>query len=500
MARKKNVKPTIPPAESPFLEFDAAYLVKRLALFKGVLLRRAIRKDCASYHFTATPEGKVTVAVTNLNEGLLLKVDVLRATGIGTVMVDALALNALLGAFAEPRFRLHLDDPVQIHAGFLQTKMVVPGYDPEKELKVTAPPSLTTTGWIVRGSALALALATVEPFRDTKNTRYALDGVALVFPEQEGAQLELVSTDGRRLSRYKIPVKAHGEGPARLVHPANSKNQGLPILPDRAIAVAQKLARIAGETSVALCVIPGQPKDLEKNEYEPGSVQVVTKDAVLTAACPDGRFPLYQEVFPPGEPAATVTLEDATGLAQLVAQAVAASDTEHKGLELVAAGGCVMITAGSAMKGKVELSLIDVPMTGKFTIDLDAKMFRDVLAVIESDGVVIKFFDRKSPLVFQCGEWLECVLMPLTRDNYEPEPEPKPEVPSGAAPAPQGEEAPPKKSRRGKKPKDGRDDDGSAPVDPTPTPAPLTPVAVVPGGHETNGHAKPRPRPRGKTT
>ena len=89
-----------------------------------------------------------------------------------------------------------------------------------------------------------------------------------------------------------------------------------------------------------------------------------------------------------------------------MASALTATDSEHKGLELVAAGGCIMISAGSELKGKVELSLIDVTMTGRLTVTVDAAMFRDLFTAIGQDAVTIKFLDAKSPLIFQCGEWV----------------------------------------------------------------------------------------------
>jgi hypothetical protein len=430
---------------------------------------------------------------------LKLKLEVLRATGSGTLLIEIAALDALIGSYAEPRLRLHLDDPVQIKAGSLQTKALIPGHKPEPT-RVPVEGSITSSGWIVRGSALATALQSIAAYRDPDSGRFALECVALVFPEEAEGRLTLVTTDGHRIGRYTIPVKAHPEGatPERLVRQPKGEDKGLPLLSYKGLGVAQKLARLAGETSIALCVVRGVAQDLEKPKTTPALLQVVTKDAVLTTEVPDARFPRYEDQFADEEPQATITLPEPGRLATLVNQAVAYTGSDRKGLELVAAGGCIMLSMESTTKGKVQLSLGEVEMTGRFTIDLDATYLKQVLDSVGDDALEIRYFGPGKPLRFQCGAWFDHVLMPLTRDT--PRPKAEPEVESGAAPAPLGEEAPPKKPRRGKKPKDGKDDGGSAPVDPTPTPEPLTPVAVVPGGHETNGHAKPRPRPRGKTS
>ena len=298
MARKKKVKSTLPDEDSPFVEFDAAYLVKRLALFKGVLLRRAIRKDCASYHFTATPEGKVTVAVTNLNEGLLLNLDVLKCTGVGTVMVDAFALNALLGGVRraavpaapgrpgpDPR-RLH---PDQDGPARLRPRQGAQGDG-------TAVPDHTRAGscgavpW-PRPWTWSRSPAT------PKSTRYALSGVALVFPAEQGGMLELVTTDGRRLSRYRIPVKPHGQDPARLARPGEwPGRRACPSSPTGRSGWRRSWPGWRATRSVAFCVMPAEPEDLTKEKFAPGRIQVVTRDAVLTASGPEGRFPRYQDV------------------------------------------------------------------------------------------------------------------------------------------------------------------------------------------------------------
>jgi hypothetical protein len=64
-------------------------------------------------------------------------------------MIESHALDAMLGAYHEPRVRIHLDDPKEIRVEGLKTKLKLPGADPAKEWKNTAPGSPTASGFIV---------------------------------------------------------------------------------------------------------------------------------------------------------------------------------------------------------------------------------------------------------------------------------------------------------------------------------------------------------------
>src|ERR1700738_4888602 len=111
MAKKKPRTLTPDDPRGSYVEFDAAHLRDRLALFKHIVVKRAHRKDLASYHFTVKPDGSAIVAGTHLENRLQVKLEIVRRYGYGTVMIDTHALNAMIGSYVEPRVRLHLDDP-----------------------------------------------------------------------------------------------------------------------------------------------------------------------------------------------------------------------------------------------------------------------------------------------------------------------------------------------------------------------------------------------------
>ena len=73
--RRKTVQPYNP--ENAHVRFGAQHLRERLALFKGLMLRRAIRKDCSAYHFEVRPDGTAFVSATDLENRMRVNLDVL---------------------------------------------------------------------------------------------------------------------------------------------------------------------------------------------------------------------------------------------------------------------------------------------------------------------------------------------------------------------------------------------------------------------------------------
>jgi DNA polymerase III sliding clamp (beta) subunit (PCNA family) len=469
MAKKKS-KTMIPDdPRGSYVEFGADHLRDRLALFKHIIVRRAHRKDLASYHFTVRPDGSAVVAATDLENRLQVKLEILQRFGSGTIMIDAHALNALIGSYVEPRVRLHLDDPKEIRVEGLQTKLTLPGYDPQKELKATAEGSLTTSGWLVRGDYLATAIEKTRcATACDESTRYALSGIAISLPEPGGELAEFVATDGRRLSLYRVPVKPFGANPARVWRPektgAVEPTAYLPILENKVVPLALKLAREAGTGPVGIAVIPGEVKNLERDEFHHGLVQVVTRDAVLTAKIPEGRFPKYREVWPNGEVKAELRLDDASKLGDFVGTAVAATDSEHGGVEMVLAGGGLMMTVESETKGKAILSLLVPDSEGRGTFDLDALLFRQFFDAAGNERLRMRFYGKAQPLVLQAGPSHEFVIMPLSRDESPSV------VKSAVQPEPE-------------------DDGGSVSIDAEPEPVPIAPVVMTPDSHKANGMA-----------
>jgi DNA polymerase III sliding clamp (beta) subunit (PCNA family) len=501
MPRKKKS------AFDEYFEVNARHLRDRLALFKPLLLKRADRKDLMSYHFTVRRDGSAIVAGRDLEHGLELKLKVLRRVGWGTVMIEAQALDAMLGSYPEETIRIGLVDKKKVGAKGVRIDLELPGYDPEKELKLTAEGCLARSGWLFQGRQLAMALRRTRFAADkTNSTRYAIAAIAINLPDAGREKAELVGTDGRKLSRVRIAASPFGVDPARAWRPSDPKAVAptvyWPLLPSKVVPVALKLAEEADSDAIGISVLPGAVKDLVKQTFGPGRVQVVTRDAVLTAEIPAGRFPPYEEVWPTTEVRATLRFADARTLGKVIATAVAATDSESRAVEIVLADGNMMITSKSGTRGEVMQTLQSPDSTGRATISLDAIWFREFFDVIGADAIQIQVFakDEKGHdqgIVIQVGTYHDFILMPIqthteAKDPAAPVDTPAPEDEDEGDDEGEGEPEPPA-PRPEPKPeaKPGRKRKAK------PEPEPVTPAAAKPDGHVGNGEAEP-PRRRKK--
>ena len=481
------------------IEFSVEELTRALALLKGVMLRRAIRKDLASYHFSAAPGGVVTISASDEKTGLQLRVPAMSVTGTGTVMIDAQALNALLGSYREPRVRIHLDEAqTEVRVEGLQAKLKLPAYDPAKEMRSVVPSCIVRSGWFFDADALDQAIALTKGFADEDATRYALGGLLFGFPEDPADPTEIVSCDGRRLSRVRLRAEA-ANNPARLTRPGHEERWtlGMPVVPLKAIQLTWKLCKLAHGQRVGIAIIPGEPKDLERDKYHPGKIQIVTRDAVLTTEPEPGRFPHYRDVYPTDEVRCEVRLDRASRLADLVGLATATTNSESKGVEVTMAGGCIMMEAESNTRGKSRLSLTELDMTGQGAFAVDALFFRQFLDALGHRPVVIEYRGGDKPLCFSSGVDWDGVLMPLTKDRgYQPPaPASEPVELDNANPddldpyGPQDEEDGGEPEGDSMPTRDPDRDGVSATV--AAEPEPVVPEAIEPATVKANGHAKP---------
>lgn len=410
--------------DGSFIEFAADELADLIMLLKPLLLHRAIRKDLRSYHFRVEDGGFVTISASDEHVRLQLRTQPMLVQGQGAVMIDAHALQAMLNVYGEPRVRIHLDDAEEfVRFEGLSTKVQLPAYDPKTELLKPVPGCTERSGWMFSAPTFVEAIEMTKGFVDEESQRYALGGLCFVLPGEAEGPCDIVSTDGRRLARYRAHASAFGDA-ERFTRPREDADrfwsQGLPVIPVKALIAARKLAKRAGNDRIALAIIPGDCLDLEKKEYTPGSVQIVTKEAVLTAGCEAGRFPRYVDVVPTEEVKCQVVIHNAAQLASILAVATAATNSESKGVDVSMAGGCMMFESSSNTRGKSRLSLTELEMSGQGSFAVDALYFRQFVDCLGTRPITIEFRSPKLPLVFTSGTAWDGVIMPLTRDRDEP--------------------------------------------------------------------------------
>ena len=428
MASRKKKKPTPYAGDGSFIEFGVDALKDLIALLKPIMLLRATRKDLRSYHFKTDGEF-VTISASDERVRLQVRHRPIRVSGSGQVMIDNHALQAMLGAFGEPRVRIHLDDAEEtVRFEGLATKVQLLAYDPKSELAKPVPGCTERSGWMFHGPEFVRAIEMTKGFVDEDSQRYALGGLLFYFPTEAEGPCEIVSCDGRRLSRCWVQATAFND-PARFTRPRGDDDRqwslGLPVVPIKAVMAARRIVKRVGSERIAMAIIPGMCMDLEKQEYAPGQVQIVTKEAVLTADCEPGRFPRYKDALPTEEIKCRIVIDDVTALRSTLAVATASTNSESKGVDITMAGGCMMFESESNTKGKARVSLTGLNMTGQGSFTADALYFRQFVDCLGHDPLVIDYRASNIALHFKSGTTWDGLLMPLTRGD-DPTPASKP--------------------------------------------------------------------------
>src|SRR5262245_29167646 len=149
MARKKKSKVNEHPCPSdPHVRFGADYLRQRLALLRPLVPRRAPKPIFQTYHFDVRPDDTAVVGATEYERSLLLNLEVLHVVGSGHFLLDAHALDALLGSYVVPtiEFSLDMKADAMLATGH-RVRATVPAHDVRDETMLI-PRSMSTSGWL----------------------------------------------------------------------------------------------------------------------------------------------------------------------------------------------------------------------------------------------------------------------------------------------------------------------------------------------------------------
>jgi DNA polymerase-3 subunit beta len=213
-------------------------------------------------------------------------------------------------------------------------------------------------------------------------SRYALNGVLLVFNERE---LRLVATDGHRLALAVRPVAELEGGQSGIV-------------PRKAV---QEVARIVGsgeDVQVAL-----------------GDNQFLLRmpNVLLVARLIEGTFPNYEQVVPRAHPHRVVLSRMA--LIAALRRVSVLSEERTRPVKFFFAPGILKLTAYSPDYGEAEEQL-EIQYTGEeLTIGFNSRYVIDALGAQETEQIVLEVKDGLSPGVVKSfeDEGSLCVIMPM---------------------------------------------------------------------------------------
>jgi DNA polymerase-3 subunit beta len=225
---------------------------------------------------------------------------------------------------------------------------------------------------------------------DPESTRYALGGALLeVTPDS----LAMIATDGRRLARQAVPAEAVGKG---IAWPTA-------VVPARAMKL---IDRVLGDDGAGVLLAADE-----------SAAVVRVEDATIYARLVEGRFPRYQDVFPPEAPA--VVTVGAGALLDAAGQATIATSAESRGVDFAFDGPTLKVSAQAVDVGAGEAEVdISTLSGGPVNLSLDPRYLTEALRALDRGATLrIEMIDAKTAMVVRADDGFALVIMPLTRDR-----------------------------------------------------------------------------------
>jgi DNA polymerase-3 subunit beta len=248
-----------------------------------------------------------------------------------------------------------------------------------------APPDVTATAsFTLPGELLRDMIRHVLFAVSTDETRPILTGVLLAF---DGKSLKMVATDTHRLAVRTAKLDG-GEGTATAIIPARAMNELLRLASD--------------EEPVTVSLAAGQAR------FEVGKTTMVTR--LL-----EGQFPNYERVIPTSFDR-KLTLETEEFARAVKRVAIVARDNANR-VVLETEGAQLVLSAESGTVGSAREE-IEVAREGDdIQIAFNARYLGDVLAISETEGVVLELTEPLRPGILRpigdkATDYL-CVLMPM---------------------------------------------------------------------------------------
>ncbi|TDJ59318.1 MAG: DNA polymerase III subunit beta [Nitrospina sp.] len=218
-------------------------------------------------------------------------------------------------------------------------------------------------------------------------SRQALNGLLL---EQDGDHVNLVGTDGHRLSYIRRPLlKSNAQG-----------GETSFLLPKKVLTELLKLMENEESATYAFSVKDNQLAFIHDRE-------------VIVSRKIDGKFPNYQQVIPTDNPLKVKVNTQA--LIQALTRVALLADEKSKMVRFeIKTGSLTLVSDHTELGGAVEEVEIDYK-GDEVRIGLNAKYILDVLNVIEEDEVILNLKDQNYSCLLTIGEDkdYQSIVMPM---------------------------------------------------------------------------------------
>ena len=384
---------------------DRGALLDAVQLISGVVATRTPKPQLTCVKLTAESDGKaghLTLAATDAEISLTLRSERVDVEQAGKALVPAAKLLDIIRAEDnEPTLTLEVDGDT-MHITGADAHFQLRGFPPE-DLPDVQTFKTATTGPTGAKPAFSLPSGEMaELVRRTlfsaarENSRYAINGVLM---NREGKKLEMVATDGRRLSLAKATLGSDDGAGVSCIAPGKGLNMLLKLIddPDEPIAVA------VGDSQIVFAFGVDDPASGGENAR-----------AVLTTNLVEGSFPPYEDVIPKDHDIKVGFDRDV--LASAVRRAALLTNEESRGVRLSFSASDKKLVLSSRVPEMGE-ARIDVDLAefdgGDIEIGFNPGFITEALRVIDQPDVIVELKSPNKPGVLKAGPDFLYVVMPV---------------------------------------------------------------------------------------
>lgn len=250
----------------------------------------------------------------------------------------------------------------------------VPDFGEAKPLKING----AAAKEMIRKTLIAVAV---------EKLHYALNGVFL-RTKKGSTKIEMVSTDGRRLSHIQRKANAASPFDASVIIPTKALIQ---------------VDRMLSEEVVEIEWLADEKQFMAR-----------TEKALLVSQLVEGRFPEYENVIPKGNDKKMELMREE--FASAVRRAALLSSEEARAVQLAFEKGKMVLTSHEPEAGDARVEMPLKYDDDPFAISFNADYILDALKVTDEETVHLELKDSGSACLLRCGQGFIYVVMPITED------------------------------------------------------------------------------------
>lgn len=338
--------------------------------------------------------GMLELTTTNLDLGIrcTVKANVLEE---GKIALPARKLASIAKALPEGELELDCSqNQAKLVCG--RSKFRIMGMD-DKEFP-SLPVFQQDQSFELEQQQLKSMLRHVSFAQSEDENRYLLNGVFFSFKtENEKTDLNLVATDGRRLSVIQHSVET----------PSAFKDVEF-ILPAKTVL---ELERLLQQSALIKIFFNDKQIAFELALEDAAKENGLSNTIYLVSKKVEGRFPNYQQVIP--QSAEYRVRLDRALMLECIQRASLVSSLDNNTVKLKFSENLLEISASSAEFGEAQES-IAIEYTGNpVTIAFNPRFLIDPLKALQEDEIFFEFKDELSPGVLKTNDRFLCVVMPL---------------------------------------------------------------------------------------